>query len=122
MQTVLTTPTFERQARAAGLGEEEMTEIVSQIAAQPISGELIVGTGGARRLRFARQNSGKSGGIGRSTIGGEDVPVFLLALVDKGDRANLSKAERNELAVLLPQLAEAYRASVARRVSEMRRR
>ena len=88
---MLTTPTFERQARAVGFDDEEVAEIVSQIAAHPVSGELIVGTGGARRLRFARQNSGKSGGIGRSTIGGEDVPVFLLAHVDKGDRANLSK-------------------------------
>ncbi len=81
MQTVLTTPTFERQARAAGLDDEELTEIVSQIAAHPVSGELIVGTGGARKLRFARQGSGKSGGY--RTIhyfGGEDVPVFLLAL------------------------------------------
>ncbi len=122
MQTVLTTPTFERQARAAGLVDEEVIGIVSQIAAHPVSGELIVGTGGARKLRFARQGSGKSGGY--RTIhyfGGEDVPVFLLALVDKGDRANLSKAERNELAALLPQLAEAYRASVARRVRETRR-
>lgn len=119
---MLTTPTFERQARAAGFDDEEVAEIVSQIAAHPVSGELIVGTGGARRLRFARQNSGKSGGIGRSTIGGEDVPVFLLALVDKGDRATLSKAERNKLAALLPQIAEARRASVARRVWEMRSR
>ncbi len=123
MQTVLTTPTFDRHARAAGLTDDEVAEIASYLAAYPVSGELIVGTGGARKLRFARQGAGKSGGY--RTIhyfGGEDVPVFLLALVDKGDRANLSKAERNELAGLLPQLAEAYRAGVARRMREMRKR
>lgn len=42
-------------------------------------------------------------------FGGEDVPVFLLALIDKGQRANISKAERNELAEVLPKIARIYR-------------
>lgn len=121
MQTVLTTPTFDRQARAAGLSDDELAAIASAIGAAPLSGDLMQGTGGARKLRFARPGAGKSGGY--RTIhyfGGEDVPVFLLAVVDKGQRANLSKAERNELAEVLPRIAEAYRAGVVRRVVEMR--
>ncbi len=46
--------------------------------------------------------------------------MFLLALVDKGQRANLSKAERNELVDVLPRIAEVYRAGVARRVVELK--
>ena len=119
MQTVVTTPTFDRQARAAGLTEDELAAIASRLAADPVSGELMVGTGGARKLRFARAGAGKSGGY--RTIhyfGGEDVPVFLLALVDKGSRANLSKAERNALAALLPRLADAYRTGAALRAQD----
>ena len=41
--------------------------------------------------------------------GGDDVPVFLLALIDKRQRENLSAAEKNELARILPQIADAYR-------------
>ena len=122
MQTVLTTPTFDRQALAAGLTDDEVATMAIRIGFDPLSGDLIKGTGGARKLRFARQSSGKSGGY--RTIhyfGGDDVPVFLLAIVDKGQRANLSKAERNELATLLPRIADAYRAGVARRVVESRR-
>jgi hypothetical protein len=33
----------------------------------------------------------------------------LLALVDKRERANLSKAERTKLATILPKIAAAYR-------------
>jgi hypothetical protein len=109
MHTVLLTPTFERHATAAGLDEDEIAAIVSTLAADPFAGDLIAGTGGARKVRFARAGAGKSGGY--RTIhyfGGEDVPIFLLALIDKRERANLTKAERNELAAILPRIAAAY--------------
>ncbi|MEM7645071.1 MAG: hypothetical protein AAF366_21545 [Pseudomonadota bacterium] len=41
---------------------------------------------------------------------GTDVPVFLLGIYGKGAKANLTKAERNDLARILPELADAYRA------------
>ena len=110
MQAVLLTPTFQRQADEAGLIEDEVMEIVSWLAANPTAGQIVVGTGGARKVRFARRKQGKSGGY--RTIhyfGGDDVPVFLLGLIDKRSRADLSQAERNELAKLLPRIAEAYR-------------
>lgn len=62
MQTVLLTPTFERQAKAAGLSEDDIAAIASSLAADPLAGDLIAGTGGARKVRFARSGSGKSGG------------------------------------------------------------
>ena len=121
MQTVPTTPTFDRQARAAGLSDDEVAAIASTIGAAPLSGDLMQGTGGARKLRFPRPDVGKSGGF--RTIhyfGGEDVPVLLLAVVDKGQRTNMSKAERNEFAEVLLRIVEVYRAGVAHRVVEMR--
>lgn len=116
MQSVLLTPTFERQAKAAGLTDDDIQEIAAALARDPQAGDLMVGTGGARKVRFARLGAGKSGGY--RTIhyfGGDDVPMFLLALLDKGARANLSKAERNELAKVLPQIAAAYREGAAAR-------
>ncbi len=86
------------------------------LGANPLAGDLISGTGGARKVRFARKGAGKSGGY--RTIhyyAGDDVPLFLLALVDKADRANLSKAERNALASVLPEIAEAYRSGTKAR-------
>jgi hypothetical protein len=46
---------------------------------------------------------------------------FSLAVVNKGQRSDISQAERNELAQVLPRIAEAYRADVARRIVELRR-
>lgn len=42
-------------------------------------------------------------------FGGEDVPVFLLAIYGKSSKANLTKSERNELSKLLPRIAMTYR-------------
>ena len=47
-----------------------------------------------------------------STYGGDDVPLFLLNVFTKGDRANLSKAECNELRVILAKMAQVYREGV----------
>jgi hypothetical protein len=67
------------------------------------------------RGRFASQGGAKGKSGGYRTVhyfGGDDVPLFVLALIEKGERANLTKAERNELARLLPQIADAYRSGV----------
>jgi hypothetical protein len=68
------------------------------------------GTGGARKVRFAGRGKGKSGGYRVITFySGGDLPVFLLTVFAKGERANLSKAERNALAQLARVLADSYR-------------
>jgi hypothetical protein len=115
MQTVLLTPTFLRQAAATGLDDEAVHGIAAVIAHDPLAGDLIAGTGGARKLRHPAPGRGKSGGY--RTIhyfGGEDVPVFRLALYGKNDKANISKAERNELSKVLPSIAAAYRGRTRR--------
>jgi hypothetical protein len=48
MQTVLLTPTFERQAEAAGLSEDGIAAIASSLAADPLTGDLMARTGGAQ--------------------------------------------------------------------------
>jgi hypothetical protein len=47
---------------------------------------------------------------------GTDVPVFLLNVFSKGDRVDLSQAERNELRKELAGLAEDYRTGAHARV------
>jgi hypothetical protein len=110
MQTVLFTPNFERQASAAGLDDSELQEIAVTLAAAPFAGDLIRETGGLRKLRFARKGGGKSGGYRVVYyFAGDDIPIFALDLIDKSERANLSKAERNAVARQLPLLVADYR-------------
>ena len=121
MQTVVQTPTFLADAKAAGVTDDELSAIVAMIAADPEAGYLIVGTGGARKVRIGGKGKGKSGGYRIITFyAAADVPVFILALVSKGQRADISQADRNALRVILATLADAYREGVIAKVRAMR--
>ena len=98
MQTVVETPTYLRAAKAF-YSEAEREEIVLAIAANPEAGDLMPGTGGYRKLRFARPGMGKRGGARVVYLyGGEDFPIFLITVYAKSEKGNLSKAEQNALA------------------------
>jgi len=71
-------------------------------------------------LRFGGKGKGKRGGF--RTVhyyAGDDVPVLLLALIDKGEDENLSKAERNELRIELAGFADEYRKGVIEKVAAL---
>ena len=122
VHTVIQTPTFLADAEGACLDDDELSEIVTAIAADPMAGDVIPGTGGARKIRFGRKGRGKSGGYRVITyFAARDVPVFLLALVDKGQRADISQADRNALRHILGSLADEYRASVRRTIRRARK-
>lgn len=110
MQTVIETPSFLRDAKFAGLSDEERTWIVDFIAYDPDAGDEIKGTGGARKIRFSGKGKGKSGGYRVITFySGDDIPTFLLNIFAKNERADLSQTERNEFKAVLSELADAYR-------------
>lgn len=110
MHTVVETPDFIRDAKAAGLGESERVAIVEAVSEHPCLDEEMPGTGGARKLRFAAKGKGKSGGVRVITFySGTDVPVLLLNVFAKGQKSDLSQAERNELKHVLSAVVEAYR-------------
>jgi hypothetical protein len=117
MHVVIETPTYQRSAARVGLTDDERSAIVSIIAADPMVGDLIEGTGGARKLRVAGRGKGKSGGYRVITFyAAIDVPVFLLDLYGKGEKANLTQAEKNAVRGILVSLAEDYRKGVGRKV------
>lgn len=116
LQTVVETPEFLIAARRV-LTDTERMELVDFLAANPTAGDLMPGTGGARKLRWAAKGKGKSGGARAITyFGGRDLPVFLMAIFGKGEKANLTQAERNELRDVLAHVAAEYRKGARRRV------
>jgi hypothetical protein len=119
VHTVLETEAFARAAKAAGISEEDRLRIVTTIAENPRVGDLIPGTGGARKLRIAKAGRGKRAGYRIITYyAAEDVPVFLLDIFAKGEKVDLSQAERNELRKALSTIADDYRRSVHQNRSE----
>lgn len=116
MQTVIETSAFIRSAKEIGMTDQQRADIVSAIAATPDIGELIPGSGGARKVRFAAPGRGKSGGYRVITFyAAEDIPVFLLDVYSKGRKADLAKAKLNDLRAVLIGLPAAWRDARRRR-------
>jgi len=121
MKTVIETPSFLATAREAGLADDMREFIVATISDDPMMGDMMAGTGGCRKSRFPGRGKGKRGGYRTVHYNGpDDVPVLLLVALDKGDRDNLSREERNELRKLVQTYAAEYRAGVAAKVTQMR--
>jgi mRNA-degrading endonuclease RelE of RelBE toxin-antitoxin system len=77
VQAVVETPAFLNDARSLGLPDAERLAILTWIATNPAAGDVIEGTGGARKVRFAGKGKGKSGGYRVITFfTGTDISVF----------------------------------------------
>lgn len=108
MLTVAELPEYLRTASKL-LSEADRRAVVDYLAAHPKAGDLIEGTGGVRKLRWARDGRGKSGGVRVIYyVHSAAMPLYLLTMFAKNERANISKAERNELAGLVDLLVQIW--------------
>ncbi|MFT3809682.1 MAG: type II toxin-antitoxin system RelE/ParE family toxin [Micropepsaceae bacterium] len=106
--TVVETPAFLSAARKL-LDEDDRSMLIGFLATDPAAGDLVQGTGGVRKLRWALEGRGKSGGA-RVIYFYHDkgMPLFLLTAYAKNARANISPAERNAMKALTAQLVKAF--------------
>lgn len=115
LHTVAELGTFNKTAKAAGMSQQDIDDLVKFLAENPDAGDEIQGTGGCRKVRFSIRgnNKGKSGGVRTITLfSGDDLPVFLLTVFAKNQKVTLTKAERNSLKKLSCKITQEY----ARRV------
>ena len=109
MHSVVETRDYLADAKAADVTDAERQMIVVTLASNPTAGEEMPGTGGARKVRFAGRGKGKSGRYRVITFySGPGVPVFLLNVFAKGDRIDLTQAQRNDLRRELAGIASDY--------------
>ena len=109
--TIVELPEYIRRAQKL-LNEEERNKLVFYLSTNPKSGDLIQGTGGIRKIRWARGGKGKSGGVRVIYFYfDEEMPLFLLTIFGKAEKANLSKSDRNDLAKLTKELVSLYKGS-----------
>lgn len=82
---------------------------IHYIAKNPLAGDLISGTGGARKVRWVGTNKGKSGGVRviyyYYNLG---TPIFLFTAYGKNQRANITMNEKNLLKKIIKSIAESY--------------
>jgi hypothetical protein len=107
LQTVVETPEFLRRAQAI-MGEEERAGLVAAIAANPESGTAL--GGGLRKVRIPRVQGGKSGGYRTVYVfGGRHMPIFLITVFAKNEKANLTRGEQDAAVILAKAIVAEYR-------------
>jgi len=101
LNTVVELPEYIRESSRL-LDESERKAVIDYLAAHPLAGDVMEGTGGIRKFRWGRGNRGKSSGVRIIYyFHDERIPLHLLTLFGKNERANLSKSERNDLAKMV---------------------
>ncbi len=106
--TVVETKAFTGRAKGR-MSAAEVDRAIEVIARDPLCGDLIQGTGGIRKVRFAVKGQGKSGGVRIVYYYfNESMPVFLLTVFAKNEKADLTRAERNALGKVARALRESY--------------
>jgi hypothetical protein len=70
MHTVIETPGYLRKAKSL-MSDAQREAVVTMIAADPSAGDVMTGTGGFRKIRFALEGVN---GEGRHRDGGEGLP------------------------------------------------
>lgn len=105
---VVETPEFLVAARRL-MDDDARTALVDYLARHPLAGDLIPGTGGVRKLRWALEGRGKRGGARVIyDYHNAGMPLFALTAYAKNQRADLSAADRNDFRKLTKVLVENY--------------
>ena len=103
MMTVIETRPFINAAKSV-LSDKEVEDVITMIALDPESGDVMQGTGGIRKVRVGAKGKGKSGGARVIYYYyKESMPVFA-----KGVKSNLTKAERSALAQAVKKEIDSY--------------
>lgn len=106
--TIVETKAFKERSKSR-MTREEVDSVITMIASNPTCGDVIMGTGGIRKVRFAIAGKGKRGGVRIVYyFYNEEVPVFLLTLFAKNERSDLTQTERRKLAKLVKKIRESY--------------
>ena len=92
------------------LSTNELMDIVTHLSCNTTDGDLIQGTGGLRKLRWAAKGKGKSGGVRIIYyFYSDEIPLFLITGFAKSEMANISQAAKNEYKKLLPLIVQHYK-------------
>lgn len=92
LQTVVELPEFQRRAKAV-MSDSEREAAILWISGNPDAGVSL--GGGLRKVRIPREGGGKSGGFRTIYVfGGRHMPIFLITVFAKNEKANLTAKEQ----------------------------
>jgi len=101
---------FNRVWDDLGLTDDDLKDLQEYLIINPETGSVIQGTGGVRKIRWALQNKGKSGGIRVLYI---DFiiyeKIYLLMAYPKNQKDNISDKEKKIIKQLVTDLKNELR-------------
>ncbi|MDX3929846.1 MAG: type II toxin-antitoxin system RelE/ParE family toxin [Shinella sp.] len=107
--SVVETPEFLSATRKL-MSDEERRLLVDYLAYNPMTGDLVQGTGGIRKVRWGLEGRGKRGGARVIYFYHDaDMPLFALTAYAKNERADLSQQDRNDFRQLTTMLVDAFK-------------
>ena len=101
-RTFVELPLFRSKWDALGLDDSDLRRLQIELLEDPKVGDVMRGTGGVRKMRFAFEHKGKSGGVRVIYVDFEVYEkIYLLTAYTKNEKDNLTKDERNEIKKLI---------------------
>lgn len=96
-RTFVELPIFRSRWEAMGLNDDDLARLQRELLEDPKVGPVMQGTGGVRKMRFAFEDRGKSGGARVIYVDFEVYDkIYLITAYPKSEKDNLTKEERNE--------------------------
>jgi len=101
-RTFISTSVFDKRWFGLNLSDDDLYDLQLFIMNNPTAGDVIVGTGGAIKLRYALPEKGKSGGV---RVIYTDIThinkTYLLLCYGKSEQDDLTSAQKKQLEKLI---------------------
>lgn len=102
-------PEFDRNWKLLDLTDDDLKRLQSEMLDDPKVGDVMQGTGGVRKMRFAFENRGKSGSARVIYIDfAVYEKIYLITAYPKSAKDNLTKEERNAIKQMVERLKNIY--------------
>ena len=94
-RTFINLKAFDKHWNELGLTDADLQVLQNIIMENPAIGDLIQGTGGLRKMRFALPNSGKSGGVRTLYVDYMSYNItVLMGVYSKSEQVSLTNAQK----------------------------
>lgn len=96
------TPMFTKKWFSLGFTDEDMAELQQFLISNPDAGDIMVGTGGLKKIRYAFDGRGKSGSARVCYVDFASFEKnYLIQVFSKDEKPNLTAAEKKDVKKLI---------------------
>ena len=105
IRTFIEVPMFTKRWHDLGFDDDDLMELQKMLLKNPDAGDIMQGTGGLRKVRFAFAGRGKSGSVRVCYVDFDEFTVtYLITVYSKKEKDNLTDKEKVVLKALVKQL------------------